>query len=240
MLDGKNFIVTGAGSGIGKACADLLLENGAEVAGWDISDSPSRERYTHYRVDVRNEEEIVRALGDVTAKTGPVYGLVNCAGIFSSSKPFYEMSEAEWRQVLDTNLTSVFLVSKHVCRSMIEHRQGKIVNTSCIRTKVVGPNMADYAASKGGVVSLTSAMAVDLAPYNIQVNSVAPGRTITGFTEKSFSDPVKRKATEALIPAGRIAQPEDIAKVILFLLTDAARYVTGTTIFADGGFSIAK
>lgn len=240
MLDGKNFIVTGASSGIGKACVDLLLENGAVVAGWDISDSPSRDRYTHYRIDVRNEDEIVRALGDVTSRAGPVYGLVNCAGIFSSSKPFYDMSEAEWREVLDTNLTSVFLVSKYVCRSMIERREGKIVNISCIRTKLVRPNMADYAASKGGVVSLTSAMALDLAPYNLQVNSVAPGRTITGFTKKSFSDPAKRKATEAQIPAGRIAQPEEIAEVILFLLTDSARYVTGTTIFVDGGFSIAK
>ena len=100
--------------------------------------------------------------------------------------------------------------------------------------------MADYAASKGGVTALTSAMALDLAPYNIRVNSVAPGFIYTGMTSKSFDNDDVRKQSEALIPEGRLGMPEDISNVVMFLLSDLSDYMTGTTVFADGGYHIQK
>jgi len=117
---------------------------------------------------------------------------------------------------------------------------GKIVNISCIRSKIFRPNMADYAASKGGIISLTSAMALDLAKFNIQVNAIAPGFTYTGMTSKSFDNPEARKMSENLIPGGKIAMPEDISKVVIFLLSDLSDYINGETIFVDGGYGILK
>jgi NAD(P)-dependent dehydrogenase (short-subunit alcohol dehydrogenase family) len=233
-------VVTGASSGIGKACVDILLNQGVKVAGWDVTDQPARENYVHQIVDVRKESAISDALKDVKARFGKIDGLVNCAGVFSCSKPFYEMDLAEWNRVIDTNLTGTFLVSRQVCRTMMEQKKGKIVNISCIRGKIFRLKMAEYAASKGGVDALTSAMALDLAPFNIRVNAVAPGFTYTGITKTSFAAPGAKEQSESLIPVGRIAQPEDIARVVQFLLTDAADYINGTTIYADGGYSIAK
>ncbi len=123
---------------------------------------------------------------------------------------------------------------------MIPQKKGKIVNISCIRSGVFRNNMTDYAASKGGVVALTSAMALDLAPYNIQVNSVAPGFIYTGMTKKSFDNENIRTQSEALIPEGRLGMPEDISNVVLFLLSDLSEYMTGTNVYADGGYHIQK
>jgi len=237
----KIIIVSGTTSGIGKACAEQLLKNEATVVGIDImSSSINHEKYIHYSIDIRDEQKLITAINDIDEKYGKIDGLVNCAGTFASSKPFYEISIEEWNKVITTNLTGLFLLSKYTAQKMIKHEDGKIVNISCIRSKIFRANMADYAAAKGGVVALTSAMALDLSTYNIRVNSVAPGFTYTGMTEKSFDNPEIRQLSESLIPIGRIAEPEDIAKVVLFLLSDMAAYITGETIYADGGFRIAK
>jgi NAD(P)-dependent dehydrogenase (short-subunit alcohol dehydrogenase family) len=179
-------------------------------------------------------------LDRIGARYPKIDGLVNCAGIFSCSKPFYEIGREEWDRTISTNLTGTFLVSKHVSQRMIKNEGGKIINIGCIRSRVFRPNMADYAASKGGIAALTSAMALDLASHNIQVNSVAPGFTLTGMTERSFGRDDVRKQSENLIPNGRIAEPADIANVVLFLLSDLSAYVTGETIVVDGGYSISK
>lgn len=234
-------VVTGASSGIGRECAARLLAQEALVAGFDLETLPDQNaRYKHYFVDVRDEAGISSAVADVEASFGPIHGLVNCAGVFSCSKPFYEITQTEWARVVETNLTGTFLCAKYASRGMCDRRKGKIVNISCIRSRIVKPNMADYAASKGGVVALTSAMAVDLAKFNIQVNSVAPGFTLTGMTENTYRDPNVRSQREELIPIGRVAQPSDVAKVVLFLLSDGSDYMTGETIFVDGGFSVAE
>lgn len=240
-FEGKIMLITGASSGIGYGCAKRLLESGARVAGFDINPGKSTsENYNHYRVDVSNEDVVKRSVDGVTRDFGIPDGLINGAGIFSNEKPFYEMSLEEWNKVISTNLTGTFICSKYVAEKMTKCKRGKIVNISCIRSRIFRPNMADYAASKGGVVSLTSAMALDLARFNIQVNAVAPGFTFTGMTEKSFNRPEIKAAAEKIIPLGRIASPDDIADVVLFLLSDMSRYVTGETIFADGGFKILK
>lgn len=237
----KVIVVTGASSGIGESCVKRLLDTNAKVAGFDIrSGKITNENYKHYIVDVRDEKSIKAAVDAIDSSFGKINALLNCAGIFSSSKPFYEITVEEWEKVVSINLSGTFLCSKYVSRKMIENKKGKIVNISCIRSRIFRPNMADYSASKGGVVALTSAMALDLAPFNIQVNSVAPGFTFTGMTEKEFCNQEIRSKSEKIIPLGRIANPDDIADVVLFLLSDSSNYITGETVFVDGGFKISK
>lgn len=241
FFDKKVFVVSGAHSGIGKACAELLLEQEATVVGLDLEPaSILQEKYEHYVLDITDEACTVSVMNQIEKKHGKLDGLVNCAGIFASSKPFYEISLMEWNRVLETNLTGAFLLSKYAAHNMIKYKSGKIVNISCIRSKIFRPHMADYASSKAGVVALTAAMALDLAEHQIQVNSIAPGFTYTGMTAKSFDDPAIRTSSERLIPAGKIAAPVDIAKVALFLLSEMSDYMTGETIFVDGGYHISK
>ena len=237
----KIYIVTGSASGIGKSCADKLVEAGATVIGIDKAQgSIDNPRYEHYQAGITDESEIERIVGEAASKYGKIDGLVNAAGIWGNSKPFYEVETSDWEKIISINLTGMFIVSKHVSRVMIPQKQGKIVNISCIRSSIYRNNMTDYAASKGGVVSLTSAMALDLAPYNIHVNSVAPGFTYTGMTKNSFDNEEVRKQSEALIPDGRLGMPEDVSNVVLFLLSDMADYINGTNIYADGGYHIQK
>ena len=237
----KVYIVTGASSGMGKSCSDLLLENDAVVIGIDRNDSTiEHDRYSHCKADVLAEEQIQKCISEVDSKYGHIDGLVNAAGIFGNNKPFYELTSEEWNKVISVNTTGIFIVSKAAAPVMIREKHGKIVNISCIRSTIFKNNMADYAASKGAVASMTSAMALDLAPYNIQVNSVAPGFIYTGMTAASFDMPDVRAKSEALIPNGRLGMPKDIASVVLFLLSDMSDYVTGTMLFADGGYHIQK
>lgn len=243
MLDFKEkvIVVSGSSSGIGKGVAETLLENGATVIGLDIKQSSINQNgYRHYSLDIRNEIEVINIVNEIEGLYGKIDGLANCAGIYSNSKPFFELSIDEWNNVLSTNLTSIFLVSKYVARNMMKNRVGKIINISCIRSKIFRPEMADYATSKGGVVALTAAMALDLKDYNIQVNSVAPGFTYTGMTADDFSDKDIREFSESIIPSGRIANPKEIANVVLFLLSGLSSYINGETIFVDGGFKISK
>ena len=237
----KVYIVTGASSGMGKSCSDLLLENDAVVIGIDRNDSTiEHDRYSHCKADVLDEEQIQKCISEVDSQYGHIDGLVNAAGIFGNNKPFYELTSEEWNKVMSVNTTGTFIVSKAAAPIMIREKHGKIVNISCIRSTIFKNNMADYAASKGAVASMTSAMALDLAPYNIQVNSVAPGFIYTGMTAASFDMPDVRAKSEALIPNGRLGMPKDIASVVLFLLSDMSDYVTGTMLFADGGYHIQK
>ena len=237
----KVVLVSGSSSGIGADCVNLLLKNGASVIGLDIeSSSINNEHYRHFTIDIRDEQKISMTLDEVEKLYGAIDGLVNCAGIYANSKPFYELSLEEWNAVISINLTGVFVLAKHSAKKMMKNNTGKIVNISCIRSRIFRPNMADYAASKAGVVALTSAMALDLAKHNIRVNSVAPGFTYTGMTSHAFNNPEVKAFSESIIPVGRIAHPADIAKMVLFLLSDLADYINGETIFVDGGFSVSK
>ena len=226
---------------MGKSCSELLLENDAVVIGIDRNDSTiEHDRYSHCKADVLDEEQIQKCISEVDSQYGHIDGLVNAAGIFGNNKPFYELTSEEWNKVISVNTTGTFIVSKVAAPIMIREKHGKIVNISCIRSTIFKNNMADYAASKGAVASMTSAMALDLAPYNIQVNSVAPGFIYTGMTAASFDIPDVRAMSEALIPNGRLGMPKDIASVVMFLLSDMSDYVTGTMLFADGGYHIQK
>lgn len=237
----KIFIVTGASSGIGRSCSERILGLGGRVIGIDRNNSDTDHPcYIHRAADVTDEDAVRECVAEIAEKYGRIDGLVNAAGIWGGSRPFYEMDTDTFTRTMSVNTLGTFIVSKYAAREMIKRRCGKIVNISCIRASVFRDKMADYAASKGAVVSMTSAMALDLAPYNIQVNSVAPGFTYTGMTAASFDRPEVKEQSEKLIPQGRIASPDDISPVVVFLLSDMSGYVTGTNVFADGGYHIQK
>lgn len=238
---GKVFVVTGAASGIGRSCAEQLLRSGAMVIGIDLEKGDlAYDNYNHYMASITDEESIRKITDDVIYNYGKIDGLVNAAGIWGNSKPFFDTETSEWERIISVNLTGTYIVSKFVANAMIPNKSGKIVNISCLRSIIFRNNMTDYAASKGAVVALTSAMALDLAPYNIRVNAVAPGFIYTGMTKGSFDNEEIRKQSETLIPEGRLGQPEDISKVVLFLLSDLSDYINGTNVFADGGYHIQK
>ena len=240
-FENKVYIVTGSCSGMGRSCCMKLLEAHACVVGIDLNEGTiENDCYIHFIADVLDEKKIEECVEATVAQYGHIDGLVNAAGVFGNNKPFYELSTEEWNRVLSINTTGTFTVAKAVAKEMIANKKGKIVNISCIRSTIFKQNMADYAASKGAVTSMTSAMALDLAPYNIQVNAVAPGFIYTGMTKASFDNPEVRAQSEALIPNGRLGMPEDISSVVLFLLSDLSDYVTGSMLFADGGYHLQK
>ena len=243
MMDFSNkvFIVTGASSGIGKGCAEKIIDMKGTIIGVDTAEgSIDLPNYIHFQFSVTDENCIIEMVSKVIDKYGHIDGLVNAAGIWGNGKPFYEMNADLFHKVFEVNTTGTFLMSKHVSNAMIPRKYGKIVNISCIRASIFRENMVDYAASKGAVASMTSAMALDLAPYDIQVNSVSPGFTYTGMTSASFDNPDIREQSEKLIPKGRLGEPRDIASVVAFLLSDMSDYMTGTNVFVDGGYHIQK
>jgi NAD(P)-dependent dehydrogenase (short-subunit alcohol dehydrogenase family) len=240
-MDHKIALVTGSSSGIGKSCVLELLKKECIVIGLD-KDAPTIENpmYFHEIGDITDESAIQIIIDNSIKNRGNIDYLVNAAGAFSSNTPFYDLEISNWNKVISINLTGTFIVSKYVAKNMILHKKGKIVNISCIRSGIYKQNMSDYAASKAAVVALTSTMALDLAGFNIQVNSVAPGFTYTAMTQKAFDHQEIRKNAELSIPNGKIAMPGDIAPVVMFLLSEDSNYITGTTIYADGGFRIQK
>ena len=237
----KVIIVTGASSGIGQSCAKQIIDYGGKAIGIDTHGSSiSSGNYEHLILDITDEISVEKMTNDVRKRYPCIDGLVNAAGIWSCGKPFYDMDSDSFRRVLEVNTMGSFLVSKHVSNVMIPQKHGKIVNISCIRASIFRENMVDYAASKGAVTSMTSAMALDLAPYNIQVNSVSPGFTYTGMTAAAFDQPEIREQSERIIPQGKLGTSKDISSVVLFLLSDLSDYMTGTNVFADGGYHIQK
>lgn len=243
MLKDKIALVTGAGRGIGIGIARKLAEEGASVV-------------VHYNNSEEKAKEVVRGIeekggkaaavqanlehhGEVRSlveKTVNLYGgidiLVNNAA-FSLKKDFFEITEEDWNAVVDANLKAVFFASQSAARSMKERGGGKIINISSVHSHASSPRYSVYAASKGGVNALTRGMAIELADYNINVNSVAPGVV---EVERYLTNPeYDRNAVGDRIPLGRVGMPEDIAEAVLFLASHAGDYITGQVLFVDGG-----
>ena len=238
-------LVTGAQRGIGRAIAVRFAEAGAEVALNYLDDKAAAEavaaeitalgrRATTLHADIAKPEEARRLVGDAERALGPIDVLVNNAGIFPRT-PFLELTEETWDAVLDTNLKSTFVCSQEAARRMVAAgRPGAIINLSSGAPYRGGTRATAYMASKLGIVGLTRGMARELAPHGIRVNVVAPGVTNTamprlGNTEEALA------ALGRNNPTGRLAEPVDIADVIVFLATDAARYVVGQLIHVNGG-----
>jgi len=244
-LQGKAAIVTGAGSGIGEATAVRFAAEGARVAVSDVDGARAKGTAdaivraggtaTAIAADVSRGAD-VRALVDAAYRAyGLIDVLMNNAGIFTST-PFLDVTEAEWDRVIGTNLKGMFLVGQAVARRMVQDgRGGCIINMSSINAVLAIPTAVPYSVSKGGVKQLTGAMAIALAPHKIRVNAIGPGTVVTGMTREMVANPDTVRAILSRTPMGRLCQPEEIANIALFLASDEASYMTGATIYADGG-----
>lgn len=240
ILDGETALVTGAGSGIGRACALLLAGAGARVACLDIDAAAARATSDEIagpsvavEVDTTDEPRVEAAVRTAEAELGPMQVLVNAAGIVIR-KSLLETTSAEWRRVLDVNLTGYF----HLLRASVPRMEaaggGSIVQIASIAGHT-GYGYASYTATKGGVLAITRQLAAELAPRRIRINSISPGVIETGLNRDTLSTDEIRDATIANTPWGRIGRSEDIAQAALFLAGPASDFVTGTDLIVDGG-----
>ena len=245
-LDGRVIVITGAAQGIGEACARRLAADGASVALWDIDDAHGQALATALAADgvlaayqhcnVASRAEVDAALAATLAAFGRVDGLVNNAGIFKAA-PFLDISEADWDAVIDVNLKGHFLVGQAVARQLVgQGGGGAIVNMSSVNARLTIASFASYNASKGGIDQLTRVMALALAEHGIRVNGVAPGTIATELAAKAVLTSEEAKARiMSRTPMKRLGEPDEIAGVVAFLLSDAASYMTGDTVLVDGG-----
>ena len=187
-------------------------------------------------LDVRDRAAVDAAVAATVRAFGRLDIVLESAGIAHRTH-FLEVDAATWDRIIAVNLTGMFNVGQAAARRMIEQGAGgSIVNVTSQLAEVARPERAAYVASKGGARSLTHAMAVDLAAHGIRVNAIAPGPILTGLTRANYVDPAAQRATEALIPLGRIGQPDDLDGAVLFLASDESRWVTGSTVTVDGGY----
>jgi 3-oxoacyl-[acyl-carrier protein] reductase len=247
-LKGKIAIITGARRGMGKADAMLFSKNGAKVVAVDISQEECQLVVDEIKknggeglavkCDVTNGKEIEEMVKKTVEKFGRVDILVNNAGI-CQFKPFLELTEGEWQKTLDINLKGYFLCAKAAAKEMVKQKSGTIVNIASIVMGQIGKGMAGlahYSASKGGIAALTKTLALELAPYNIRVNAIAPGAIDTPMAASAKADPKTLEQTLAMIPIHRMGKPEEIASTVLFLSSDASSYITGSIVVVDGGW----
>ncbi len=249
---GKVALVAGAGGGIGGAGAEGLAREGAAVLCTDIDAAAAEATAGRIRdagghaasqgLDVCDRAAVDGAVDAAVREFGRLDILLDCAGI-SHRGNFLDLEPATWDRIIAVNLTGMFHLGQAAARQMVHQgasaiggNGGSIINVTSQLAEVARPERAAYVASKGGGRSLTHAMAVDLAAHGIRVNAIAPGPTLTGLTRASYTDPAARRATEALIPLGRLGQPDDLVGAVLFLASDESRWVTGSTVTVDGGY----
>lgn len=239
MSTQRTALVTGGASGIGLATTFALLESGwrVAIAGRDrrtfeaASQDMPRSQVRFYELDVTNEAAVVATLAEIARDFGPLRGVVNCAGIGLNAL-LQDTSAEVFRRMLDVNLTGSFLVTREAVRHM---PAGAVVNIASIAGLRGCPARVAYSASKGGVVAMTKALAVELADRGVRVNVVAPGPTETPFV-KAVHDAQTREAVIKIVPQRRYGAPEEVAAVIAFLLDDErSRFITGQVIAVDGG-----
>ncbi len=248
-FDGKVALVTGAAHGIGLGIAGQFLEAGARVvlndraaanvdAGLRQLDGPQASLHG-FAADVTRKDQVEAMVADAASHFGRLDIVVNNAGLYPVT-PVLEMSETEWDAVLDVNLKGTFLVSQAAARLMVRQGSGgAIVNISSGSHKIARIGCAHYCASKAGVVMLTSVLAMELAPHRIRVNAVAPG--LIDVPDPAYpGSPEYTAATLAVIPAGRLGTPDDIAQAVLMLCADGTDYITGALLHVDGGLSVGR
>ncbi len=249
ILAGRRVVVTGAARGIGRAIALGVAEAGADVACLDV-DGPGAEATAAdvaalgrgslgLRCDVTDWDDVQASVRAVEDGLGGVDGVVaNAGGSRGETRDFLDLDPETWREMIDRNLTGAFHTGLAYARSLDAGTGGAIVFVSSQLSETVRPGLAHYCSAKGGLRQLVRAMGAELAPRGIRANALAPGPTWTPGNEELFSRPEVRERNEASIPLGRLAAPDEMAGAAVFLLSDAASYVVGETLFVDGGYTI--
>ncbi len=246
-LNGKTAVVTGASKGLGRAMSFALADAGARIAlmartpedlrGVQKEIEARGGSATPFAVDVLNEAAVKAGVEEVLKTFGTIDILLNNAGV-NVRKPVLEITEEDWDRVIDTNLKGYFLVTKAVAPSMIERGRGKIINMASILGTVALPMQLPYASSKGGVIQMTKVMALEWASHHINVNAIGPTYFDTPLVEAIKQDPVRKKFIEDRTPMGRFGRPDELAGVVVFLASAASDFITGQTIFVDGGWTV--
>ncbi|HET9738223.1 MAG TPA: glucose 1-dehydrogenase [Solirubrobacteraceae bacterium] len=255
-LQGKNVLVTGGSSGIGQAIAVRFAQYGANVAinylrvPEEAHDTEEQVHACIHKVrqegvqdvlvggDVSREDDVVRMVGEAVDGLGGIDILVNNAGI-QISRPTEDLSSAEFDRVLAVNLRGSFMCAREAIRHFLaEEKGGSIVNISSVHQLIPKPNYLGYSTSKGGMQNLTRTLALEFAARNIRVNGVGPGATVTPINRAWIDDPVKRAQVEEHIPMRRAGDAGEMAGVTCFLASDLAAYITGQTLFVDGGLTL--
>lgn len=247
-LSDKVALITGASSGIGAGCAKVLASQGATVVlaarradklnklAQEISDNGGKAMVVEF--DVLSKESIDKGVSQVVEKYQKIDILVNNAGVVSNFS-VVDMKEEDWDKVLDTNIKGDFLVTQRVVKEMMKNKKGRIVNISSIAMGGQGvgfPYASHYCASKGAVVAYTESLSAELAPFGILVNCVAPGVIQSEMTQGMIDNPQQLAGFMSRIPLKRVGTPEEIAAAVVFLASDEASYVTGSTLVVDGGW----
>ena len=235
-LNGRRALVTGGDSGIGAGVVEALRSQGADVVVADLDVEPAARAV---RMDVSSEDSVASGFADAArALGGPVDLLVNNAGI-EMPHALVDMPLEDWRKVLDVNLTGAFLCSREAARGMIAAGTGgAIVNVSSVHEHIPWRRFSHYCASKGGMKLFAQSVALELAEHGIRVVSIAPGAIETPINRGVLDDPTQREAVTRETALGRWGEPGDVAAAVAWAASDAAGYVTGTTIVVDGGMSL--
>lgn len=247
-LKNKTAIVTGSSKGLGKAIAIGLAQEGAKVLiNYNASEEQARDVVQEieslgssalmYKANTSIKDEVDNMVSFAEETWGTIDILVNNAGIMYNT-PFLEIPEAEWDHLISTNVKGYFLCGQAVGKVMKKHNKGKIINISSTRQVQAWPGNAHYCTSKGAIYMMTRAMAVELAPLGIQVNSIAPGTFITDLNRKNFSDEQTRAARIQNIPVGRLGEPEELVGAAVLLASGESDFINGASIMIDGGQTI--
>jgi glucose 1-dehydrogenase len=256
VLEGQPALVTGANSGIGRAVALGLARSGADVVVNYVTNPEQAEEVAHeiekigrramaIKADVSKEDEVVAMFKQATAHFDTLHVVVSNAGLQRDS-PYDQMTIEQWNTVIGVNLTGQFLCTREATREFkrrgVDERvsvaAGKILCMSSVHQEIPWAGHANYAASKGGIMMLMRSIAQELAPHRIRVNSVAPGAIRTPINTEAWSTPAAYSDLMTLVPYKRIGEPDDIARAVAWLVSDAADYITGATLFVDGGMTL--
>jgi glucose 1-dehydrogenase len=240
-LQNKVAIITGGTQGIGLACTQRLAAEGARVMLADIKPEGQAAadaigtQARFFRADVSVKAEVEALVAATLAEFGSIDILINNAGVTHAAN-FLDLEEEDFDRVLRVNLKSMFLCGQAVARVMVKQQSGSIINMSSVNSELAIPNQVPYVVSKGGVNQLTKVMSLNLAPHGIRVNGIGPGTILTELAKQAvLGSPEARHTILSRTPLGRCGEPEEVASIAAFLASDDASYMTGQTLFVDGG-----